>query len=305
VRETNTFSNTFAEQWVPSPAEYDLYVYVRADETTGELYVWGVGALIIVEDTEDGGNEGEKVDPRPQDPTTSGDYSHMIFTNTYVKNNGGTNPGDTVLALSKKVTGDMANTQDLYFAFSVEVTRAATVSGNAGTPVYKAYVYEGNNLVTDLSENTAAGNIASDGTNNYIKFPSGGTVTVNLKHDQWLSFIDLEVGATVTVTEAGTANYKPSYIHTFGPTGGSQTAADYGDPLGFPNGSDAGPHYIEESTSSAPNRADFTNARQSITLTGVNVDDLPYLILAGTAVLALIGFVVLKVHKRARRNNNA
>jgi len=46
------------------------------------------------------------------------------------------------------------------------------------------------------------------------------------------------------------------------------------------------------------NMAEFTNTYDMVAPTGISVNDLPYVVLIGIAVAALVGFIIFKSRKR-------
>ena len=273
-----------------SKAEYEISVYV--ENGTNGLYVAYIEAHRTKTDAGDAEQGKPKVDPTPGGDDENYFCSQMIFTNEYAKTNGGTDPkdpADTVLSISKTVAGLGGNQTTKYFPFEVTVTKPAV--GVAGTPVYKAYVVEGSAIVSPIgTEITAATNVKTDGSGKqYIEFTSGTPLDIRLKHGQRLAFIDLEVGTSFTVTEAGDPDYKPSYSLVL--NGGNSSNVNPGTvnmPLTIAKS------YIGEKT----NGVDYTNTRNMTTPTGISVDILPYVVLIGIALTAVAGFVAFKAHKR-------
>ncbi|WP_313155260.1 hypothetical protein, partial [Lacrimispora sp.] len=92
------------------------------------LYVAAVASSISVNDSSNQTSDpGDKVDPTPQpgDPNITGNYSKIIFTNTYSKTAGGvdpTDPNNHVLTIGKAVSGDYAD-RTKYFAFQITATQ--------------------------------------------------------------------------------------------------------------------------------------------------------------------------------------
>ena len=68
---------------------------------------------------------------------------------------------------------------------------------------------------------------------------------------------------------------------------------------GFPRDSgDAGPHYTKEGVRA--NVVTFTNTASSSPPTGIAMDDLPYIVLVGMALVSLASFVVIKSRRNAK-----
>jgi hypothetical protein len=65
-------------------------------------------------------------------------------------------------------------------------------------------------------------------------------------------------------------------------------------------GPDIGPLGIGEGKNS--NYAKYTNTRATVTPTGVNVDDLPYVALIALVLVALGGYIVFAARKRSSNN---
>jgi len=287
------------EDMMYTTAEYDVAVYVVPDED-GNLYAYAISATLMVKGLETA-EVDDKVDPTPGgDPEIEGDYSKMIFTNIYVKNKGGTTPDYTTFVLSKVVTGtDVTGSMRLetIFPFQVKVTKPALVTG---APVYKAYVIDADgNIMDTIPTAMTTGTIGNDGTYDYIAFPSGELIPVNILHGEKLQFIDLHVGASVEATEDTPTGYTPSYQLTLDDSPKPVQPGAQNTPLGFPSDKDPGVKYIGEGS----NKADFTNRYQMTTPTGISVDSLPYIALIAAAVLALavfVGFAAVKSRRKAK-----
>jgi len=268
---------------------------------------------------------GVKIDPTPDGKTdVEGDFSEVVFTNIYVKDNSGKAPDptdpydprdpnpdpgdgiadkDTVFAL-KKIVADMPGAnKGMYFPFSVRVEKPEI--GVAGTPKYKAYVMEVvsgvDTVVTATANAVTTANIKTDSVGDYIEFTSGVAQTVNLKHGQWLAFVNVEVGSGIAVTELGQANYTPSYVLTLNNAVVSPTPGTEGANLGFP--SSASPATGKEYIGEPLNFSTFTNTYKMITPMGISVNDLPFY---GLIVLAIGGLAVFFVSKsrKAKKSFN-
>jgi len=301
TEDDTTFTNNGAA--IPdtmdfSPAEYMVSVWVENGDN-GSLYVKYVSATVVTTDID--GEKGDgKVDPTPGNQNSSGKgYSQMIFTNTYLLNNGGTDPDDTVLIVSKTVDGLGANQTNLYFPFVINISNPETV---ADPMTFKAYIFQGNNVIADITDNEVAGDnvtVTKDNSNNdVITFIAGSPLVLKLKHGQWVSFIDLPVGTIFEVTEDATTDYAPSYglyAHELNESRGASQNDFITAPLA------PAIAYVREDNESY---AHFLNMFKTITPTGIGVDDLPYIIIIGLAVVSLVGFGLVMFRRRMRPESN-
>lgn len=289
TEQSGTYITGEGESMSYSNGSYDISVYV--ENGTNGRYVAAIGALVVTPGAP-GQEAGEKVDPRPGgDPEVSGDYSKMIFTNTYVKKSTGTEPDDSALTISKTVTGFMAN-KEKHFTFDLTVNKPAFVDDD---PVYKVFVINS----TSKAVETATANLVSGGTiktdatyGDYIEITAGSPVSLKLKDNQTLSFIDTHVGATYTVTEAADADYKPSVTVVENGAEAVTTA-----PGTVNTELSTGKKIIGDS---GINSAAFTNTRDTVTPTGISLDNLPFILILVLAGGALLTYLIVKVRKRAK-----
>ncbi|MCL1847732.1 MAG: hypothetical protein FWF91_07210 [Coriobacteriia bacterium] len=296
VKDTYTLSTSNPiEQMTYSDAEYDVTVFVsRAAD--GTLYVKYIGTVVVTPGAP-GQEEGEKVDPTPGgDPDLEGDYSKMIFTNNYLLINTPEKPDpitDGVLVISKAVAGGELADPGQYFDFDVTVFNPETVVDP--TKTYKAYVVDAKGIVSAIPAGQApADTIKNDGANDYIEFTTAELAKIQLKDGQSLSFIDLPVGSSFTVMEIDPKNYTASYTLTIdGKSVETVTAPAAGASLGLSK-----PVYTGEKENSTA----FTNTYRDVTPMGIAVDNLPYLVLIGIALLGLAGFIAAKARKKSKND---
>lgn len=280
----DTYTGTAQETMNYSDAAYTISVYVKEKTLGSGFYVSAVTATIkAVDNTDQTANA--KVDPTPG---TGGSHSGMLFTNNYVKTGKGGDPAvetNQVMSVSKKVAGDYAE-KDRYFSYELTVTQPSSVTG--GTVGYKAYVLNGSNqIVTSSSHTTAA--IEDDSYGKYFIVTSGSTAMVNLKHDEKLVFTDVHIGAAYVAVEKIATGYTPSAVITVN----GQIPENKAGTLGSELSTDS--RIIGDQ---GKNAADFTNTFQSVTPTGIIIDNLPFILLLAAAAGALILFVVVKARKR-------
>ena len=272
-----------------SQASYDISVYVANGSTSGSLYVEAIGTTVVKTDTGTAGSG--KTDPTTS-TTVTGASSAMRFTNTYIETPATVNPAtDDMLSISKTVAGTYGD-QTKYFPFSVTLNKAALVSG---TPAYKVYVMNASNAVVTSTDNYATLQPA-DTYGVYINVTAGTPITINLKHGQWLSFVGLPIGTTYSVTEAAAADYTPSVsvvVNGGTPTvtnGTVNTALSVGTPTAVIIGANA-------------NSAAYTNTYKTVTPTGIDLNNLPFIMMLVIAAGAFVAFAAVKSRKRAHSSN--
>ena len=268
-----------------SPAVYTLTVYVKNTAAMNGPYVFSATVEVVTPDTVgQETDENDKVDPTPSEEGTG---TGFVFTNTYIKEGGGTDPeepDDRTLSISKTVVGAYGNL-DKYFEFDVTIIASALKPGTT----YIGYVIDdGDNIVTSTENGAKIGE-------NYISFLSGESVKVYLKHGQSLVFIDTEVGAKYSVTESGMTNYKPSVAVLQGAVETVTPGSDEGVSLTALG--KAGESNIL--IGAEENSAEFTNTHDdtTVTPTGILINNLPYIAILLLAVGALVVFVVVKSRK--------
>ena len=308
-----------------SEAEYIIEFWVFAHERENGsfyYYVKYVNAIIIGEKIDSfyipGGEDGDKVDPTPDKwvnvttPIIKENFSGVIFTNEYWKSDG-PGPGDpdpdpdpdpnkASLRVTKEIAGHEADElDDLDFYFEVTVIKPSIVKLEEDeVQIYTAYVLDAKgDLVTSKK------NYAGTDANGYFEIKldepttdgrsTKATITVMLRPGEKLMFVDIHVGATVEVVEKVDPRFIPSYVHNFDGIVGQKGSADVLK-YGFPNGNDEGPHYLPEGTGT---KVEFTNTRVNTTPTGINVDDLPYIVLIGLAIVGLAGLIAYKARGKS------
>lgn len=288
--DTYTIADPAKETMNYSQAKYEISYYVKEKSDHSGFFVETIVTKILVNDDGTAGS-GEKINANPGGPTGSGSYSGLVFNNAYTRNNGGvdpTIPANQVLAISKVVAGDFAD-QTKYFSYDVSITKPAVLTAEV---TYKAYVVDSTGVVTG-DANVASGDtgsILTDGNSKkYIKVTTGTTKVINLKHNQTLVFNDLEVGAKYVADLQGTVGYTPKARIT---ANGSVITPDLTALEG--QNLSTGSWLIGE----AKNSADFTNTFQSITPTGVVINNLPFIMILIMAAGGFTAFVVAKSRRR-------
>ena len=259
-----------------SQAVFELEVHVANNEAGTARYV----RYVVIRDV----TPDEEGNP----PTAERKVGQLLFINDYVKTNTVTEPGNnSTVDISKTVTGDLGN-RDMLFDFSMTLTPPILVTP---TPAfYKAYVVAGTAVLTDITENAAGSPTDSDAMGPYIRISTSGATNFRLKHGQRLVFVDTPVGTEYTVTEAATQG---GHISSVIVTMAGETVTTENNTLTNVE-RPTGQQFVGEPTNSAA----FTNRRDSVVPTGVNMNDLPFLGLIVLPIGALIGFVGIKSRRK-------
>jgi len=268
-----------------SQAKYTLTVYVANKSDGSGTYVYAVGARALTNDL--GGAAQGKVDPTPGGDGEEFLYSRMVFTNDFVKTEGPDDPNDpdptkeSTLAVRKAVAGDFAD-RTQFFNFSMTLKAPELIRD--GPNFYRAYVVDNNevNNPIDPKDNAAAGLIGTDAGGSYIRISTSGPTAFSLKDGQRLVFVDTPVGTIYTVTETAATNYTTTVT----------VVTDNGAGVTI-EGLTTNAQRVGETANSAA----FTNTRNSVTPTGLNLNNLPFIGLILLAAGALVTFVVVKIRK--------
>ena len=289
--------DTANELWYYSKARYKLTVHV-ANHSNGTTYVRALGTERL---TTDHGNEltGVKVDPTPGGDGVEYFFSQMKFTNEYVKIDAPIDPNpheDATLFVRKNVAGDFGD-RSMLFNFTMSLTIPEIVRTAELPPYFKAFVIENGRIIdpADNVDETLIGGDIEDADDDddeendstrYIMVPFDGTAfSFRLRHGQKLVFVDTPIGTQYDVAEAQATNYTTNILVT--------TPGGVRPSLNIP-----GLVAEEQHVGYADSSAVFTNTRASVTPTGLNLNDLPFIGLIVLALGALSIFVVLKVRKR-------
>lgn len=274
-----------------SKASYDVTAYVATD-TDGKLYLKYVTATQTVNDEGESvtnTNNSAKVSPTVPtiDETTktiTDGTGGLRFTNTYLKkinNSEITDPTDPIptdpktpdaekvsLAISKKVSGDIADTTGL-FKFSVTITTPSIVSDSSYT--IKAKIV---GTTLDTTNQSSAD----------VTFESGTAKDVYLKPGQSLIFYDLYVGSKVSVSETAALGHTASATATSVKDTTSLNAYTVDSTSAAVTGNvSEGSDYIA-----------YTNTKESNTPTGLLIDNLPYIALIGVTVVGFVAYIAFK-----------
>ena len=242
-----------------SKAKYTVDVYVKNKKDGTGTYVYSV---VVNKELDDNGNQSTgKVDPNPEDG--KGDNSGFRFVNTYTKQAGTKDPDDPnknlALSISKTVAGDYGD-KTRGFTFNVTINLPSTADDS------KEY-------------------IGKVGETEY-KFKDHVSTVVTLAHGQKLKFEDLPAGTKYSVIETGTDNYTPlaSIIENGEPA--TTLSSNEGASL----------EVLNKLVGEKANSAAFTNTYDdnSVTPTGIIINNLPFVLMVVVAGSGLALYVVSK-----------
>jgi hypothetical protein len=267
-----------------STAKYRLTVYV-ANHSNGSRYVSMVTAEVTTDNT--GDSRTGKINPSPGGGEQDS-FSQMIFKNNYLITPDDLNPAtDSTLFVSKVVAGDHGN-REQYFSFTINLN--VPNLGQDIEPSLRGYVVENGAVVSTITSNADSELIDADAKGSYIQISTDAPTTFRLKHGQRLVFVDTPVGTRYTVTEAAAPNYTPSVVVTTnGATPGDGLSEESGESLS------TGTRFVGETING--NSAAFTNTRDTIVPTGLNLNDLPFILLIALGIGALTVYIVVKTRK--------
>lgn len=260
---TPAVTNGEHEKMIMSKAEYKMDVYVTNGDTGLQI------ANIIVNKTKDdkGIAATGKVD------ISDTDQNGFKFTNTYVQEAG---------------TGDKPSTPDEDYTKygSLNVSKKIELNENGGTASttdefsFKATF----NFPAGTDANTLGG-VKANGTAITL---TDGACNFTLKNGEKEKFTGLPVGTTMTVTESATPNYKGSANVTInGVNEDPVGAAKYDEAITISN----------KKLGQRKNAVEVTNTYNNVPLTGIIMNNLPYI------AMIVIGAAALVVYVQNKRKN--
>lgn len=260
---TPAVTNGEHEKMIMSKAEYKMDVYVENTSTGCQI------ANIIVNKAKD--DKGETETGKVNISNT--DKNGFKFTNTYVQEAG---------------TGDKpSNPDEDYTKYgSLNVSKKIELNENGGTASttdefsFKATF----NFPAGTDASTLDGVKANDAPITLTK----GAYDFTLQNGGNEKFTGLPVGTTMTVTESATPNYKGSANVTINGANESTVAATkYNEAITVSN----------KKLGQKKNAVDVTNTYNNVPLTGIIMNNLPYI------AMIVIGAAALVVYVQNKRKN--
>lgn len=275
VKSTSTVTKAKKNDvFTASNAEYKLDIFV-AQNTDGKLYIKGLSIINTKNDAGTDTGNNTKVDGKPG-PTTGGiasNFSGLKFVNEYVANAGSVDPTvpdpSDPRSYAFKVTNNTENkgTQTGSFEYTMTVTKPSGITTADNTYVY--YVDETKQTGTYGTE---------------VKFTLPDTKSMMIQ--------SCYAGSKVTVDQKGVANWTATAETTFnGVEDTPKLSAAVGKNLQVAN----------KTLGQKENKVEYKNIYKDIAVTGIIVNNFPFIIMIAIAVVALAGIVAMNSKKRMNR----
>lgn len=260
VKVTQTSPMVF--EAFPHAGVYEYTVSETAGTYTGEgtmIYSQNVYTLRVYVANQEDGSVYIQTITAEQDGTKQ---DEVLFTNTYTKT--------AVLEIAKETQGNLANKLQS-FDFTIRINPPA------------------NSSQTEFVGHT-------DGTDGVeVRCPAGQETAFTLHHGQTLLFDTLPAGTRYVVTELGAAD---GYIPSVSVTENGQMLPEKQGSADEDGITSLPPDATSNLVGEQENSVRFVNNHQDIPITGIVMNNLPFLLLIGAAVAALAVLSVLK-----RRNS--
>ena len=248
----------------PHAGEYVYTVTETKESATGVEYSEDTYTLRVYVKNGDSGLEIRNMTAEKRTSTgiTRNKVSEMKFTNTYRKT--------TSLEITKKTEGELAD-KTKKFDFTITIIPSQT----------------------EKNPSSYTGKIGEKRVTVYRDTPN----TFQLCNEETLKFESLTAGTRYVVTEMGKQDgYTPSVtVIENGTNTVNETAKS--DTEGISSANKQETNLVGENE----NKVTFTNTYKNIPLTGIFMNNLPFVIVIGIAVLALGTLAVLKKQKNARQ----
>ena len=278
VKSTSTVTKAKNNDvFTASNAEYKLDIFV-AQNTDGKLYIKGLSIINTKNDAGTDTGNNTKVDGKPG-ATTGGiasKFSGLKFVNEYVAKAGSVDPTDPIVpnpndqkSYAFKVTNNTESkgTQNGSFEYTMTVTKPSGI-----TTADNTYVYYVDRIKQTGTYGTA------------VKFTLPDTKSMMIQ--------SCYAGSKVTVDQKGVANWTATAETTFNGVKDTQKlSAAVGKNLQVAN----------KTLGQKENKVEYKNIYKDIAVTGIIVNNFPFIIMIAIAVVALAGIVAMNSKKRMNR----
>lgn len=275
VTSTSTVTKAKTDDvFTGSDAEYKLNIFV-AQHTDGKLYIKGLSIINTKNDagTDTGNNTKVNGKPGSMEDGIASNFSGLKFVNEYVAKAGSVDPTvpdpNDSKSYAFKVTNNTESkgTQTGSFDYTMTVTKPSGITTADNTYVY--YV---------------------DGTQKTGTY--GAAVTFTLPDTKSMMIKSCYAGSKVTVEQDGVANWTATAETTFNGVKDSQKlSAAVGKNL----------KVADKTLGQKENKVDYNNIYKDIAVTGIIVNNFPFIIMIAIAVVAFAGIVAMNSKKRMNR----
>ena len=278
VKSTSTVTKAKTNDvFTESKAEYQLNIFV-AQDTNGKLYIKGLSIINTKTDAGADNTDGTKVNGNPGSTTggIASNFSGLKFVNEYVAKAGSVDPTDPSVpdpenpkSYAFKVTNttESKGTQTGNFEYTMTVTKPSGITTTDNT-----YVYYVNGTKQTGTYGTA------------VKFTLPDTKSMMIQ--------SCYAGSKVTVDQKGVANWTATAETTFNGVKDTQKlSAAVGKNLQVAN----------KTLGQKENKVDYKNIYKDIAVTGIIVNNFPFIIMIAIAVVAFAGIVAMNSKKRMDR----
>ena len=278
VKSTSTVTKAKTNDvFTGSNAEYKLNIFV-AQHTDGKLYIKGLSIINTKNDAGTDTGNTTKVDGTLGSTTggTASNFSGLKFVNEYVAKAGSVDPTDPDVpdptkpkSYAFKVTNNTESkgTQTGSFDYTMTVTKPSGIATTDNTYVY--YV---------------------NGTQKTGTY--GTEVTFTLPDTKSMMIKSCYAGSKVTVEQKGVANWTATAETTFNGVKDTQKlSAAVGKNL----------KVADKTLGQKENKVDYKNIYKDIAVTGIIVNNFPFIIMIAIAVVAFAGIVAMNSKKRMNR----
>lgn len=260
-----------------STNKYLVKIYVAQKSDGSGLYIKG---LVVNEGTVE--NPGaDKVDATPGG-STGGSTSAMVFTNEYIAKNGSgggddnkPNPNDPTtygLKVKKTVAGAGADTNK-EFSYSMKITKPADLT--LKDTQYTFYKVEADGTTVDTAQ----------------KGTYGTALSFKLKADESILVKNCYAGSALEIEETGTANWTPQVKVVLNGNDLGTTDGIMGTNLKYTSNDT---NKIGQKT----NTVDYTNTYLDNPVTGIIVNNFPFVMMIVMAMAAFVAIVAVKSRRR-------
>lgn len=262
-----------ADVFTGSNASYKITVFV-AQHTDKTLYIKGLAVKPTKNDAGAEITNGAKVDATPGSTFdgSEGNFSGLKFVNEYVAKAGSVDPTDPTVP-------DPNDPKS--YAFKVTNNATGTTASETGKFIYKMTL----NRPSDVAATETTYKYYVNGTEKTGTY--GVEETFELEAGKHMMVKSCYAGSTVSVTEKGVANWTATATPTFNGVQGSDVPGKMGTDVTVPG-----------TIGQNENKVIFANVFKDIAVTGIIVNNFPFVMMIVMAMAAFVAIVAVKSRRR-------